>query len=266
MLNWYAFLPWRDSGAEPPSRPLASPPGTVAAALSYRETGDPFPESHEARRSLRIGLCSSLSWGFLRELIGRVRALPSPPDLSFVEGSPRELAADVRRGRLDVAFVFGPCEVGQLKSEPLWAEPVLLLAPERDPLARSNAVQPAALRQERFLACGGPEDFANQLGLIEQTIGGTPAGLDCLRLSREALMNMVGLGFGVALSPSSSMGAFYPGVAYRPIAGPAPAVSFQAVWQEHNRNPDLGPFLATARAFSARWAHDPAHVPMREAS
>jgi DNA-binding transcriptional LysR family regulator len=260
MMNWYASMPWSAVVAPTPTRTPAPTLGRATAALSCRETGDPFPGGHEARRSLRIGLSSSLSWGFLRELIRRVRGQPAAPDLAFLEGAPRDCVAAVRRGRIDIAFVHGAPDVSRLKSEALWSEPLMLMANERHLLARSNAVGSAALLKEPFLACGGPDDFAAQLDLIEAAIGGPPISLECLPVSRETLMNLVGLGLGVALTPSSSVGAFYPGLCYRPLADAKGTTDFRAVWKSDCRNPELGPFLASARALSALWAHDPAHV------
>ena len=238
------------------SRRPVSPADAVVAALSYRETGDPFPDRQGPQPSLRIGLCSSLSSGFLRELIRRVRALPDAPALYFMDGTPHDVLQAARRREIDVGFIYGPhYSLVRLQFEELWREPLVALLPEQHPLARDCDVRPDALKGETFLATGGPADHYPQLALVQSVLGEPPESFDCLEVERETLVNFVGLGLGVALMPRSGLGAFYPGVAYRPIVTPLERIGFQAVWRPgaRNRNRELGRFLDRARALAASW-------------
>lgn len=233
------------------TEPRLSPADAVVAALSYRQTGDPFPGRQAPQPSLRIGLCSSLSHGFLRELIRSVRALPDAPALSFIDGTPHDVLQAARRREIDVGFVYGPAySLVRLQFEELWREPLVVLLAEHHPLARDCDVQASALKDETFLAPGGPADQYPQLTLVQSVLGEIPANFGCLEVERETLVNLVGLGFGVTLAPRSGLGAFYPGVAYRPIVSPTQSVGFQAVWRAGNRNPELGRFLDAARAMA----------------
>lgn len=229
----------------------------IAAVLACRETGEPLVGGAPDRRALRIGLSSSLSWGFLRELIRRARTAPESMSLSFQDGTPGEVLCAVRRGEVDVGFVPQAADVGRLNAEELWRERMMVALPEGHRLAAANELSASDLRQETFLVAGEPSDHDRQVGVIEQVIGGPPAVVKRLSVERDTLLNLVGLGFGLALTSGSAMGAFHPNVVYLPVANAQDHVTFRLVWKPENRNPQLGAFLATARALSARWAHDP---------
>jgi DNA-binding transcriptional LysR family regulator len=227
----------------------------LAAALSFRETGNPFP-IEDGRTWLRLGFCASLSRGFLRELIHCIDAAPGAPGLTFLEASPEDVVAAARRGQIDVGFIYGAPDLRGLRAETLWREPLMVLMPEAHPLAKDTEVRPAALRAETIVVAGALAERSRRQGFVEGVIGGPPARLDCLELERESVAHLVSLGHGLSLTPSSSLGAFYPGVAYRPLAGPGRALEFRVVWRDHGRVPGIGPFLASARAFADRWERD----------
>ncbi len=228
---------------------------TVVAALSYRETGDPFSGvAQRQRQSLRVGLCSSLSWGFLRNLIRRIKEDPDGPELSFEEGSPLDMLGAAGRGAIDVAFVQGPRDWAQLRHEPLWQESLVVLMPNTHPLTRDSDVDLGALRDETFLVAGDPAERDFQVQLLSQLMGAGPPKSVAALVERSTLIDLVGLGFGVALTTGSTLGAFHPGVSYRPIAGPVGAtVTFHAAWLPSNDNPALDRFLGEARALAAGW-------------
>ena len=75
----------------------------------------------------------------------------------------------------------------------------------------------------------------------------------CAEAGRDSLMNLVGLGFGVALVEGGALGTFYPGVVYRPIASPWTVLPFYAVWRPSRDNLELGPFLSAARDAAKDW-------------
>src|ERR1700722_13774515 len=92
----------------------------AGAALSYRSIADPFPAPESAGPLLRIGLCSSLSRGFLRDLIRHVRVELDAPALAFMDGTPQEILKAASRDEIDVGFVYGPHDWASLVSEELW--------------------------------------------------------------------------------------------------------------------------------------------------
>jgi DNA-binding transcriptional LysR family regulator len=223
----------------------------VGAALGYRHTDDPFASVPVARRALRIGLCSSLSWGFLRDLIRCVRAEPDASTLSFLEATPHGVLQAARRGQVDVGFVYGAHNWARLEYEDLWREPLMVLMPDHHPLAGDSEVSALALRKETFLVAGDPAECELQRALLQQAIGGIGPPILAVPVERATMFDLVSLGVGLALTTGSALGAFHPGVTYRPIAAPSPPVAFHAVWRLSNRNEDLSRFLDTARAHAA---------------
>jgi DNA-binding transcriptional LysR family regulator len=215
-------------GAQNPS---ASGLERVVAALGYRESGNPFPYIHEHKPVLRIGLCSSLSWGFLRTLIRQVSA--GQTALSFLEGSPQQIVRAASR-------------------DGVWREPLMVLMPDTHPLASDSDVKPEALRNETFLAAGDIADQELHTGLLKHALGFAPA-VRTISVEQATLQDLVGLGFGLTLATGSALGAFHPGVAYRPLAAPVETISFHAVWRQSNRNEALLRFLDAGRALAADW-------------
>jgi DNA-binding transcriptional LysR family regulator len=226
--------------------------GRVAAAIAWRESHTLFPLHDATRHQLRLGLCSSLSSGHLRNVIRHILDRPSPPELSFVEGSVYQALHAARRRDVDVAFVYGEHPWEHLDHEVLWREPVWAAMAESHPLASGADVHAERLAQDVILVRGSPADHCHQAALVRQAIGVTPSRLSCHAADRETLVELAGLGLGVTLVCESSLGAFHPGVVYRPICGAAEAVPFSAVWKPGGGNPELGPLLATARASRPR--------------
>jgi hypothetical protein len=220
----------------------------LAAILAYRETGDPFPAVAGSHPGLAIGLSSSLSCGFLRELIRRLRADPAAPPLSFVEGPPAELIAATDRGRVDLAFVAGDQHWAGLRHEALWRERLILLAPDGHTAARELEASPKALRGETFLVAGEPEARAFQRRIVSEAIGAAPVME--VDVERETVAELVSLGFGLALTTTSSLGAFHPGVVYRPVAAPPQTVAIHPVWRPSDCDGGLAGVLETARALA----------------
>ena len=224
----------------------------VVAALGYRESGNPFPYIHEHRPVLRIGLCSSLSWGFLRTLIRQVSAGQGAAALSFLEGSPQQIVRAASRDGVDIGFVHGSHDWSRLQYEELWREPLMVLMPDAHPLASDSDVKPEALRNETFLVAGDISDQALHTELLKHALGFAPA-VRTISVEQATLRDLVGLGFGLTLATGSALGAFHPGVAYRPLAAPVETISFHAVWRQSNRNEALLRFLDAARALAADW-------------
>jgi DNA-binding transcriptional LysR family regulator len=220
------------------------------AALIYRSMSDPFPVAEPAGPLLRIGLCSSLSRGFLRELIRHVRVERDAPALSFLDGTPQEVMKAASRGEIDVGFVYGPHDWANLQCEELWREQLMVLMPDGYWLSRDSEVRPRALRAETFLVAGDLAEREAHVELVERAIGAAPAVL-AVPVERATVVDLVSLGFGVALSIESALGVFHPGVSYRPIAAPVEPVAFHAVWRGSNDSEELARFLESARALAA---------------
>jgi DNA-binding transcriptional LysR family regulator len=223
----------------------------AAAALGYRETGDPFAGVWDARPALRIGFCSSMSRGFLRDLIARVHGQPDAPALSFLEGAPHDIVRAAARGKIDIGFVYGLHDWEKLQYEELWREPLAVLMPERHPLAANGVLEPRALRGQTFLVAGDMAERELHLALLGRAIGPGQHPVVTMPVERDTVFDLVALGFGLALTTGSALGAPHAGVAARPLDASIEPIAFHAVWRASNHNQALARFLAEARGLAA---------------
>ncbi len=199
------------------------------------------------RDVLRIGVASSLSCGRLRGLLRGFRAAAPGVDV-LVAALPRDTVAHrVKEGLLDVGVVCEGASSPALRSEALWREALFVVLPADHSLARDNAVDPARLTGQTLLTSrsdlGGVERLFQSALTDAPLLAVLPTEAD-----RETLFNLVALGFGVAMTSASALGAYYPGVVYRPLLGCENAVPYAALWRGDNRKAALAHFLGAARS------------------
>ncbi len=127
----------------------------------------------------------------------------------------------------------------------------MVLMPDGYWLSRESEVRPAALREETFLVAGAPSEREMHAELLRRAIGVTPSDVLAVPVERATVIDLVSLGFGLAVTIESALGVFHPGVNYRPVAAPVEPIAFQAVWRAANDNEELARFLETARALAA---------------
>jgi DNA-binding transcriptional LysR family regulator len=112
---------------------------------------------------------------------------------------PDALAEEVLRGRLDFGIISEVTRLGTLQSEPLWAEPTVLIAPAGHRLAGRAAVTFADLAAEAFIV--GPARNLGDRGLDR---GLARAGLPARRVvmemgTHEGVKRAVQHGVGLAI-------------------------------------------------------------------
>jgi DNA-binding transcriptional LysR family regulator len=215
-------------------------------AAGSREAGAYFAGCG-SEPSLRIGLGAALSYGPLRNVLGRLRAEAPELTVRFLEGPDHWIAGQVGRGVLDIAFVQAPVVARGCTSEELWNEPVMAAVAENHELASGNGVTRDALKKETFLALADERGVIAAASRITRILGGRPKLIVPTPVHRDTLMNLVGLGYGLAFVSSSGLGAFYPGVAYKTIDGPTPHIAVSAIWR-----PDMIERKAVALLDAAR--------------
>ncbi len=146
--------------------------------------------------------------------------------------------------------MFGPQNTAGLQSEALWREQLVVLMPGGHPLEGEGALTRNALRNETFLVAGGPSERDLFVALLERTLDGPSPAVRAVPVARETLADMVGLGLGLALTTSSALGAFHPGVAFRLLVDPSASIAFHAIWRRPCGNETVEPFLKAARALA----------------
>ena len=200
---------------------------------------------------LRIGIICSLGPGFLRDLIRAYAERYPDVEIEVAEDGPRAHVASIRDRQQDVAMLTGERAGSKLDAAVLWREKVFVGLPDAHRLANSGMLAWTSIADERFIVRReqpGPEIHDQ---IVRQLSGqGRLPTVVRYAVGHDALMNLIGLGFGVSLTCESAIGVAYPGVVFRPLAGPEDMVTFSAVWSPENDNPALRRFLSLARTMA----------------
>lgn len=201
--------------------------------------------------AVRIGILSSLSGGFIRELLQSYREAHPSVAIDIVEGPRCEHISRISERLLDVAFVFGTPVAPQCDIAPLWEARVFVALPESHRLAADDVISPEALREEHFIVsreAPGPEIHDG----VVRRLGGMGHSISVERygVGHETLIHMVALGFGISLISEAGIATRYPGVVFRPLAPAEDVLPYCAVWLPGNDNPALRRLLSLARSMS----------------
>lgn len=200
---------------------------------------------------LRIGIICSLGPGFLRDLIRGYAERYPDVEIEVAEDGPRAHVAGIRDRQQDVAMLTGKRADSKLDAAVLWREKIFVALPDGHRLADSSMLEWTSVADERFIVQReqpGPEIHDQ---IVRQLSGqGRLPTVVRHSVGHDALMNLIGLGFGVSLTCESAIGVAYPGVVFRPLAGPEDMVTFSAVWSPENDNPALRRFLSLARTMA----------------
>jgi DNA-binding transcriptional LysR family regulator len=208
---------------------------------------------------VRIGFCSSISTGFLRELIGAFCKQHPDVELEFSEGGYREHVESIRRGRLDVAFVTGTPSVPECETMQFWTERMFVVLPQEHALCTEDEIEWEAIRDEHFILRRSDPGPAIHDHVIKRLADlGYHPKVFRLDVGRETAVHLVAMGLGVSLTSEATTANAFPGAEFRPIAGDE-LIPFSAVWLWNNDNPVFRRLLSHTRALASRWnnrAHD----------
>jgi DNA-binding transcriptional LysR family regulator len=199
---------------------------------------------------LAIGTYLSASKGLFRDALVRFMQRNPGVRISLLEAGRTDLLRAVRHGDVDVVLLVSPTRESGLDQMPLWKLVCMIALPTDHGFADKDFVQWSELANEAFLLPrrgAGPEVQAMVMALLPT---GHRARFVEQDVGREAIFNLVGTGFGLAVLAESASGASYPGVVFRPVGdetGPT-MVEAAAYWDPKRDNPALRRFLAQLRA------------------
>jgi len=201
---------------------------------------------------LAVGVASSMSRGFLHDLIQSWRSSHPHVAMRIREGTPRELVAAVVQRDLDVTFTAGSPAPQSCGTEQLWTDRIFLAAGSDNPLSARVDVSVDDLCSQNFIVSQGGSGHEIRDFLVTQLSSrGVSSAVETFEVGREALFAMVGMGFGCAVAAAPETGVAYPDVTYVPIRDVE--LPFGAVWCRANDNPALRRFLSEARTLSRAW-------------
>lgn len=166
-------------------------------------------------------------------------------DLKFYELNERDILAGMGERRLDVALMTKHTLWPHAIAEPLYSEPILLALPKRHRLSASKSIRWTQLRHETFLVQGWDESQTARE--FYSSFLGSGVDYQSHAASKQAVLALVGAGFGVTLVTKSQSEARFPGVMFKPIAEKNARLEVQLVWAPQNEEAVVGRFVAFMR-------------------
>jgi DNA-binding transcriptional LysR family regulator len=234
---------------------------TNAGAAFLKQAGEALNQLEHAVRTanaagtgsigrLSVGFLTSMATGFLRDLIQTYRSRHPKVAIQMRERASADSIDAVLKRRLDVALILGTGQTSGCESLRLWSERLFVVLPENHVLSAREELGWADLRNEQWIV----RQSVNPQLLERITTRLTDArhSVQKLDVGREALMNLVSIGFGISLTSEAAVATPFPKVVFRPIAGDDELLHFNAVWLPHNDNPALRRFLALARQLASK--------------
>lgn len=198
---------------------------------------------------LALGIVGSLSSRFLGQLIRMFRSAHPGVNLTISEGSTHDHLAAIADRSLDLAFVLGKPRSEGFDAQHLWSEPIVAALPAEDTRTAYSTLSLPSLADDQFIVSSdppGPEIHDFIIRALSD-LSFRPR-ISRYKVGKEALIQMVGLGFGISLVCGSEMRLAYPNVTFVPLE--VEDVPFSALWSPRNDNPALRRFLSLARSLS----------------
>jgi DNA-binding transcriptional LysR family regulator len=192
---------------------------------------------------LTVGFYDTAPLIIMPALLHRFRTRYPRIHLRFFENSSREQLAMLARGEIDIGILRGPVADPAIASRCVATEQLLVAVPEPHALARRDAIEVGALRDEPFVLL----PRAKGSGLYDEIImlcrkhGFSPT------LAQEAnethtVCGLVAAGIGVSIVPSSVRALRVRGIAYRPLL-PSATIQRCVAWLDASRSPALRAFV-----------------------
>ncbi|NJM83385.1 MAG: LysR family transcriptional regulator [Tabrizicola sp.] len=196
---------------------------------------------------LRVGIFSSLASGFLFDLLDAFGRQHPRVRVHLVDGDPTEHVAAVRNLELDSTFVTGTGPWDDCETEQLWFERVFVVLPDGHLLEDRAALAWSDIAGERFIVSDAPPgpEIHDYLVAHLSDLGRHP-DIQVQKVGRDNLLSLVALRRGLTLTSEATIGAQFPGIVYRHLAGEV--LPFSVVWSTRNDNPVSRRLLSIARA------------------
>jgi LysR family hca operon transcriptional activator len=196
--------------------------------------------AHPARNSFSIGFLTGYELDWLPAVMEILREeLASTEVVIHSQDSP-ELATDLVRGRIDIAFLRPEKQAPGLKFQLLRKDPLMVLMPRNHALASRATIRPRDLAGETFIgvsAVRAPtlrtliEDYARQNGL--------PLKAEHQAENIAMAVSLVASTGGVCLLPAYAQNLLPKTVVGRPLQGAAPSIDLVIGYRDANTSPVL---------------------------
>ena len=183
----------------PPARELLPRAGAVLSTLrDFEDAASAMADQPVG--AIRFGTTPTIGPYLMPKVIGRLhRAFPTLR-VFIKEGIPAIQHAELSAGALDMVLSPLPIEGSLLIVEPLFREPIRIVAPPDDELLSIRDLSARDFAGRTFLTLDHRHHFHKQLSNICERLGATVLA-DYEGTSLDALQQMVGSGVGLATLP-----------------------------------------------------------------
>jgi DNA-binding transcriptional LysR family regulator len=229
---------------------------TPAGAYLYRRVGALLESLDELARETReagegkrgilsVGYTEASMSSFLPGLLRRVRTTRPDLSLHLRQDHSEQLAREVARGRLDVAFASLPVRDPALSSTLVAHEDIGVVLPEGHVLARVREVRLSALADEGFILfpyAANPKLHADLMAACRDA-GFTPRVVEEAD-TRILAVNLVAAGLGISFLGVHLAHLCGSGTVFRPLKRPRPSMQFHLIEPARQAHPVLGEMKA----------------------
>ena len=194
---------------------------------------------------LIIGYMASAELNVFPRLLPAFRKRHPEVELVFQLLGASEQFQMLRDGQIHAGFLRLPASDRALTVKPIFREPLVVVLPERHPLARRRSLTLPALRGERFLLFPrrfAPEYYDALMGIFRQAGVEPQVVHDTNRL--HTTLSLVATGRGVSLTPKCVGRLARPGVVCRPLRPRVPDVEMGLAYDPGNPSRLLRAFVA----------------------
>jgi LysR family hca operon transcriptional activator len=210
-----------------------------AAAEAARRAARP------PRTSFAIGFLTGVEMEWMGPAVSLLQESLASTELTIISQQSPSLAAELMRGRLDVAFLRPEKNTPGVVYLTLLQEPLIVLMPADHRLAARDTVAPEALAGEILI--GVPNSNSPALRAVVDAYGAR-IGVD-LTPDHEALNIAMGISLiastgGIGILPLYARNLLPPSVISRPLAGIPPTIDLALGYNEANTSPLLKTLLS----------------------
>ena len=200
--------------------------------------------AHPVKPTFALGFLTGQEMDWLPEVMRMLRDQLPNIEVSVSSQYSPNLAQDLTRGKLDLAFMRAETQMPELEYRVVVKEPLLIAMPSDHRLASQDTVTLEDIAGETFI---GMSNTAPALRLvIEEYLERTGVALTpAHRVDNLAMaMSLIASTRGVALLPAYAKNFLPWAVTSRPLAGEAPTIDLVVGYNKTNTSPILKLFLS----------------------
>lgn len=202
--------------------------------------------AHPAKTSFVVGFLTGFELAWLPEAVRILRdELPNIDVVISSQASPN-LAADLLRGKIDVAFLRPEEQMPDLAFKVLTTEPLVAVLPRDHRLAGRKSIRLQDMTGETYVGISGTAPVLR--AIIDEHLrkSGVPITPDHEADNLAMAISLVASTRGIALLPLYALDFLPPSLASRPLGGKAPTIDLVLGWHRANTSPLLKLFLSRA--------------------